>query len=248
MTTIERTTVIGVFEDRILAEYALGDLHRAGFSNDDIGFVVRNLAVAEANPDTIQRETATGAATGAVGGGVVGGLLGAAAALLIPGLGPALAGGILAVTLGGAVLGAVAGSFAGALTGFGIPEEEAIYYQNELEMGRTIVTVKAPERYQEALEILRHNGAYDASTRNSVQNVPLYDPSAPIAGSYDPDATMKNPAVASPDEYTPGRTTGNSETQPVASPSASQQYERPIRTGAYEDNNYDPNIPGRANG
>ncbi len=209
MTTIERTTVMGVFEDRVMAEHALDALHRAGFSNDDIGFVIRDLATTDAK-DIIERETAAGAATGAMGGGVVGGLLGAAAALLIPGLGPALAGGILAVTLGGAALGAVAGSFAGALTGFGVPEEDALYYQNELEMGRTIVTVKAPERHQEALDILRRNGAYDANTRSSIQDVPLYDPDAET-NTYDPDATMKNPALVSPANYTPDMTTGTSE-------------------------------------
>ncbi len=190
MTAIEQTTVIGVFENRVLAEHALDDLHRAGFSYDDIGFVVRDIGATDVYPETIERETAAGAATGAVGGGVIGGLLGAAAALLIPGLGPALAGGILAVTLGGAALGAVAGSFAGALTGLGVPEEEVIYYQNELEMGRTIVIVNDPERYQEAVGILRRNGAYNAETRNSILNVPLYEPSE-TASTHDQDATMK---------------------------------------------------------
>jgi len=244
MTTIERTTVVGVFEDRVLAERALDDLHRAGFSDDDIGFVVRDLTTTEANPDMIQRETAAGAATGAVGGGVVGGLLGAAAALLIPGLGPALAGGILAVTLGGAALGAVAGSFAGALMGFGIPEEEAIYYQNELEMGRIIVTVKAGEHHQEALEILRHNGAYDADTRNSAQNIPLYSTPALRPATYDPDATVQNEVVAPPVAYPADRASGTAEAQPASYPSATQQYERPTGTDAYESNPYSPDAPG----
>ena len=232
MTIIERSTVVGVFEDRILAEHALDNLHQAGFSDDAIGFVVRDLATTDVNSVTIQRETAAGAATGAVGGGVVGGLLGAAAALLIPGLGPALAGGILAVTLGGAALGAVAGSFAGALTGFGVPEEEAIYYQNELEMGRTIITVKAHERYQEASEILRRNGAYDASTRVSTQDVPLYH-----EDTYDPEATMKSPAVMSSGASTSASPLNASEAQPTAS----QLYERPVETNAYEGGVYNPN-------
>jgi hypothetical protein len=243
MTTIERTTVIGVFEDRIMAERALDDLYRTGFSHDDIGFIIRSMTLDDADPETIQRETATGAATGAVSGGVVGGLLGAAAALLIPGLGPALAGGILAVTLGGVALGAVAGSFVGALTGFGIPEEDALYYQNELESGRIIVTVKAAGRYQEAFDILRHNGAYDANTRNNMQNVPLYDPDAttetynpaakaetydPAATTetYDPDATIKTPALNSPRTYAPALTSESSTTPNAPYPLAARRYDR----------------------
>jgi hypothetical protein len=247
MTIIERSTVVGVFEDRVLAEQALDDLHRAGFKDHDIGFVVRNLTTNEVDSETIQRETAAGAATGAVSGGVVGGLLGAAAALLIPGLGPALAGGILAVTLGGAALGAVAGSFAGALTGFGIPEEEAVYYQNELEMGRTIVTVNAPERYQEALDILRRFGAYDAGTRNAVQNIPLYASETVVTDAYDPDATVKSPALASSQNYSSETASETSEVQPTANQSASRQYERPAETDASEDGKYNANIPAETN-
>jgi hypothetical protein len=192
------------------------------------------MTLDDADPETIQRETATGAATGAVSGGVVGGLLGAAAALLLPGLGPALAGGILAVTLGSVALGAVAGSFVGALTGFGIPEEDALYYQNELELGRIIVTVKAAERYQEAFDILRHNGAYDANTRNNTQNTPLYAPDATTEAydpdatteAYDPDATIKTPALNSPRTYTHASTSEPSTTPNAPYPLASRRYDR----------------------
>ena len=57
---------------------------------------------------------------------------------------------------------------AGALIGYGIPEEEAQYYHGEFEAGRTIVTVHADGRYDEATTILRRHGAYDMSTRDSV--------------------------------------------------------------------------------
>jgi FAD/FMN-containing dehydrogenase len=49
----------------------------------------------------------------------------------------------------------------------GVPEEEARYYDSEFQAGRTIVTVQAGGRYQEALDILRRQGAYVASTRGS---------------------------------------------------------------------------------
>lgn len=46
-------------------------------------------------------------------------------------------------------------------------EDEARFYQQELEAGRTIVTVKSPTGYADALNILRRNGAYDAGTQFS---------------------------------------------------------------------------------
>ena len=54
------------------------------------------------------------------------------------------------------------------LVSMGVPEEEARYYQGELELGRTIVTVEAGDRREDALEILHSNGGYDATTRGRV--------------------------------------------------------------------------------
>jgi len=45
----------------------------------------------------------------------------------------------------------------------GVPEQDADYYQRELDAGRTIVLVRAGDLQQEALAILRKNGAYDAT-------------------------------------------------------------------------------------
>jgi hypothetical protein len=105
-------------------------------------------------------EVRIGEGEGIVSGGIVGGLLGAAAALLIPGIGPAVAGGILVTALGGAAIGAVTGGLLGVFADMGIPEEEAHHYRRELAAGRTLVTVQVEEgRAQEALDILRRNGA-----------------------------------------------------------------------------------------
>ena len=174
----ERSAVVGVFEDRAPAERAIEDLRRAGFRDDQIGIVTPSGEVAAGGPAGSPPETDTGggAATGAVTGGVLGGILGAAASLLIPGLGPVLAGGILAATLGGAAIGAAAGGLLGALTGMGIPEEEARYYEREFRSGRTIVTVQANGRYQEARDILRFYGAYDADAQPGT--APVTEPAA----------------------------------------------------------------------
>jgi outer membrane lipoprotein SlyB len=104
-------------------------------------------------------------ATGAVTGGIVGGVLGAAVALLIPVIGPAFAGGIL-VTVFSAALGAVAGGMLGALVTLGIPEEQALHYEEEFKAGRTIVTVKTEDQQQEVLDIMYHHGARYANAHD----------------------------------------------------------------------------------
>jgi len=170
MTTMNRPVVVGVFDDQPKAQKALDELQRTGFTNDQIGFAVRGGTGETVEGGLASSKAAnagTGAVTGAVSGGVLGGLIGAGAALLIPGFGPAIAGGILGATLTGAAVGAAAGGLLGALTGMGVPEEEARYYQSEFEAGRVIVTVNAPGRQQEALDILQRNGAYDANMRTA---------------------------------------------------------------------------------
>jgi len=169
MTPKGNQVVVGVFQDRAMAERAVEQLKDAGFDDDQIGFVVRDqggdqgMKVTDETAET--GSPGEGAAVGAISGGILGGIIGAAAALLIPGIGPVVAGGILATTLAGAAVGAAAGGLLGALTNMGVPEEEARYYESEFQSGRTIVTVQADGRKQEALNILRSNGAYDASTR-----------------------------------------------------------------------------------
>jgi uncharacterized protein (TIGR02271 family) len=50
------------------------------------------------------------------------------------------------------------------LMDLGLTEQEASYYNQEFEAGRTVVFVNAPDRQREAFDILRRNGGYDAST------------------------------------------------------------------------------------
>ena len=162
----EKLISIGVFTDYEQAHRALLALEHAGINKEQIGYVSPRAAdlTGEVTDET---PSATSIAVGAVGGGTVGGLLGAGAALLIPGVGPALAGGIFISTIWGAGIGSVAGGLMGAFMSVGVPEEDARYYQNELEKGHTLVTVKGEERAQEAMHILHENGALDAETRQS---------------------------------------------------------------------------------
>ncbi len=168
MPVFNHATVVGVFHDRDDARSAVKELRNLGFDEDQIGVISR-----EVEPGTVTGETATGtagqskweegAATGIAAGAGIGALwaLGIVAGVL-PGIGPAIAGGVLASVLASAAGGAVVAGVAGALIGLGIPEHEAAYYDSEFNAGRTLVTVRAPGRYEEAEEVLQRHGARDA--------------------------------------------------------------------------------------
>ena len=57
--------------------------------------------------------------------------------------------------------------------GMGVPEEHAKYYASEARAGKTLVTVRADSRYDDALRILRDYGAYDVESRNGVTGNPM---------------------------------------------------------------------------
>jgi hypothetical protein len=46
------------------------------------------------------------------------------------------------------------------LRDLGLSEEESRYYENQYDIGHTIVAVKAPGREEEALDIMREKGAH----------------------------------------------------------------------------------------
>src|SRR5947209_19155077 len=59
------------------------------------------------------------------------------------------------------------GNVADGLGGLAMTTDEANYYRRELEAGRVLVTVNAPERRAEAISVLAYNGAYNATTPSS---------------------------------------------------------------------------------
>ena len=183
-------------------------------------------------------EAGAGAAAGAVSGGIIGGVIGAAAALLIPGFGPAIAGGILLATLGGVAIGAAAGGLLGTLIGMGVPEEEARYYEGEFGSGRTIVTVRADGRQQEAMEILHRNGGYDANTRLARTQVPSSYGTSATPAMYGPNADA-NPVLQDSSNV---RSTGydqSNRTEPMVKPDATTSGSSPSSTTA-SPQQYDP--------
>ncbi len=155
MTTKRPGIVVGVFEASADARAAVRELKANGFSDAHIGVAVRyDEAGRESDSGTASE---TGAVTGLAAGAGIGTLWGLAIlAGALPGIGPAIAGGTLGVLLSSAAAGAAVAGVAGALIGLGIPEEDAAYYEDEFKAGRTIVTVKAGSRDDEATSIMAH--------------------------------------------------------------------------------------------
>jgi hypothetical protein len=169
MRTETRNVVVGVFGDPTRARDAIAALKDAGFRGDDISLLMPDRRESPALTTDTENEAGAGAATGAVAGGILGGLGGflvGMGALAIPVFGPFIAAGAFATALAGIAAGAAVGAIAGALVSMGIPNEEADWYESEVRGGRTLVTVHADGRYNEAQALLRRYGAYDIETRD----------------------------------------------------------------------------------
>jgi len=169
------STVVGVFPDRQKADMAIDDLYDAGFRSSEIGVMVRDPAghvhnkvtgtgdrlADDTTVDTkVDAENAgEGAMTGAITGAGIGGLIGLGVLSgVIPVVGPALMAGTLGVIASNALGGAALAGLAGAMIGWGIPEEDARYYESEIGAGKVLVTVTSSDRCDEARSILRSHG------------------------------------------------------------------------------------------
>jgi hypothetical protein len=169
-TATTHGTTVGVFQTRDAAERAVADLRAAGYRDDQIGLVAR-----DSRGNTVRTDGAgdTNAAEGAAVGAAAGAgamALGSLAVTfgVIPVIGPILAVGPLAAALISAGAGAAAGGIAGALIGWGIPEEDARYYEGEVNAGRYVVTVDAGDRHDAARAVYTRHGGYDRFTRPSM--------------------------------------------------------------------------------
>jgi hypothetical protein len=158
--------VVGIFDDRFQAEQAMDELiHSAGFSHGDVGFAIRGHDAVDGGmiTDAVGTKDGQGALAGAATGAVAGGVLGALASLVFPPLGPVLVGGMLATALGFAGAGMAVGGIIGAMTGLGISQDEAVYYEQHFNAGRAIVTVQAGEdetRADQAVAVIRKHGGF----------------------------------------------------------------------------------------
>lgn len=169
MSTATYQTKVGVFKTKEAADAAIAELYRAGFKESEIGLVHRDSqssqkrqdrhSTSDVDDDDDDEAATGGAVAGAVAGLGVGALIGAGVlAGIIPVVGPALFAGTLGVLASNAAGGAAVAGIVGALTGWGLSEEDATYYEGEVSAGRSVVTVTS-DRSAEAEQIMmRHGG------------------------------------------------------------------------------------------
>ncbi len=162
--TKECTTQVGVFATREAAERTVADLRAAGYRDDQIGLVYKDEKGHTTRTDGAGEGAAIGAATGAVAGAAVGAAVGAGVvAGVIPVIGPVFALGTLGTVLLNAAGGATVAGLAGALVGWGVAEDDAQYYENEVNAGRYLVTVECG-RGGDARDVLGRYGGYSRAT------------------------------------------------------------------------------------
>jgi hypothetical protein len=174
--------VIALFPDPEAAAEAVRQLKQGGFTNDEIGAIMRKRGPkGELLDELVEGEAgeveAEAVKTGAATGGIIGGVFGMLASLLIPGLGPVTLAGVLASTLLGAGAGVVTGGLIGLLVGMGLSRTEAEYFDRGVRGGGVLVTVQPGVRIRaaEARSILRDAAADLGPTAASE--------GAPVAGS-----------------------------------------------------------------
>ena len=128
----------------------------------------------------------------------------------------------------------------------GVPEQDAQYYQSELDAGRSIVLLKAVSNPEQSLTILHQSGAYDIAFR--FRTAPPTIPS----GTHNPDAQagVRNPNPnVQPGTYDPNAQTGARNPNPNAQPGT---YDPNTQAGVRNPNaqpvTHDPNVqPGTYN-
>jgi hypothetical protein len=178
-------TVTYIYDDPSLAGQAVRALEAAGFTSDEISIVRQNsdVELMEERSDPVSDGATTGASVGlAAGAGA--GLLASLGLIAIPGLGPLVAAGVLATTLATGAAGAVGGGVLGALIDYGIAEEEAPVYAENLRRGGTLVSVRVDEnRIDEAELIMQRFSPVDIAARGEAyrnEGWTGYDPAAPL--------------------------------------------------------------------
>src|SRR4029079_1529928 len=127
-----------------------------------IGMIYRNTSGKAVRTDGAGENNApAGAVAGATAGALAGAAVGAGVlAGVIPVIGPVLALGTLGTILVNAAGGAAIAGIAGALIGWGISEEDATFYENEVKAGLCLVTVECGYG-DDARDIVRRHGGYD---------------------------------------------------------------------------------------
>jgi hypothetical protein len=153
------TTVLALFTDRRNAEGAVRALRDAHFESARLGIVEPG----EARVPQFGAAGVTGVLVGAVGCGVVGFAIGLLAGGFFPTI-PAWLPGGWSVPFIVAIAGAATGAVAGLLMSRSMAERGALFYDDEVEAGQTLITVNADQAdVEHVCRMLLDEGAFDAS-------------------------------------------------------------------------------------
>jgi len=147
-------TIVALFRSRSEAELALRKLEEAGFGPGQVSV----------STPRVRRHGHYGlkVVAGITVGTLLGTLIGAVATGMVPGVHPLVPGNLVATVVLAAVAGAAAGGVAGALLAMAASGDRALYYEQEVESGRILVSVAEP-RLEAARAILMAVGAMEAA-------------------------------------------------------------------------------------
>lgn len=155
--------IIGVFKNEQQALKTIQDLKALGFEERDISVLAKNPEDAKALEQETGIDIEHEKESSMSGTTIFGGLAGMVAGIgtfAIPGIGPVLAAGPIVGMFTGALFGAGAGGLIGAMIGYGISEEEANHYNDQLEDGNILILVaEATGRTEEIYQVFRDNHA-----------------------------------------------------------------------------------------
>lgn len=139
---IKRRVVVGVFDEPAMAENAVNALQNAGF-------VLQQIIIASHYSETEQH----------AGGSTAGEHHKSLKTSFVDGLKQLFTGKDVSET------DATPTDVEGDLTGMGLSDEEARYYEDQYKAGRSVIGVRAEDREDDALSILRANGGHDFARR-----------------------------------------------------------------------------------
>lgn len=145
-----RHWVTGTFADRDSAERAYNLMLSRGYDEEEINLLMSDETRQRffSDEEGADRElgnkalesAGVGGAIGVTAGAILAAVVAIGTSIAIPGIGLVIAGPI-AVALAGAGAGGLTGGIIGALIGWGIPEEQAKLYENDLKNGGIILGV-----------------------------------------------------------------------------------------------------------
>ena len=190
--TIEKDniSVLGMYSSHDHLREGIHALREVGFRPSDVSALyipteTEEEILVEDEPMTKAPEgTASGTLAGVAVGGALGWLVGMGS-VIVPGLGALVAAGPIAAALAGAGIIGAFGALAGCLIGLGIPEDEAIHYEQHVKDGGILLSVICEDDKERgsAEEVLRATGARDiSSTRETeVTNIRDSEPKTPAS-------------------------------------------------------------------